>query len=548
MHALDPKASVLFGIFLVVSVAEVWVYQFVGPFPSHFYRLIGDRNESEIWDRIIQTCAVCAAAALLLSLKTWVADHLAILFRVNLGHRLQDRYIDSGVFCSMRSAADHSIDNQDSRITQDVSDWSSFASAVISKLIQTPVVVAYYSFLAWRSLTLWGYLLVLGFSGLSLLASRLAMQRVMAQRHAYERAQSDFRHVHALVAENAETICASRAQAHEERSLNRRFGAAVAQQLGLANLNVAQNFTTMGFAYASGVVPFLIMRAFHWAQFPTESSECAAFCSATAFVVMSLSNGLTASTMIAADIAQLGQLSCRVRELWNYLFAERVASHCADTGDRIAFAGVTVLAPVRCEGAAAEPVVLIQGLSFTVREGQSLFVTGPSGLGKSTLVKAIGRIWPYTRGAFSAPPLGPADMMILAREPYMPRGGVRACLAFPRDERDVSADDMRDALEFMRLGHLLTRDPADWSQGLSQGELQRVALVRPWIHRPRFLVLDEATNAIPEAMEAAYIARMIGMGITVVTIAHHLSMRGLHEFSLDFEDGARYRFYRNARE
>jgi len=65
-----------------------------------------------------------------------------------------------------------------------------------------------------------------------------------------------------------------------------------------------------------------------------------------------------------------------------------------------------------------------------------------------------------------------------------------------------------EAIDFMELDHLLLRPNETWSQGLSQGELQRIALIRVLIHQPEFVILDEATSAIPQKLEIEFIKRI----------------------------------------
>ena len=489
-RALDAKTTVVLITMLVISVSEVWTYQYVGLFPSHFYKLIGNRDVERITEEIKMTLFVCILASFLLSLKLWIADRLAVRFRVNLGYKIQDRYMEGNIFCLMKNK---DVDNQDSRITQDVSDWASFASTVIAKLIQTPMIVVYYSILVSKALTVPGYLCVITFSSVSLYCSKLVMKPVMARGYVYETAQSNFRHVHSIVAENAETICVSKSQENEMRSLNERFAEALAEQRKVANTNIVMNLTTMMFAYFGGLFSFLMIKHFHWSEFPVDSSECAAFCSSTAFKIMTLVNGLTASTMIGSDITQLGQYSCRVQELWSYLFGDWDICQFEECDNAIEFSGVTVYSPPRRvnteneeeEEKTEERVVLVKDLKFRLEAGHSLFISGPSGIGKSTLVRVMGRIWPDTEGSYSVPKLGPSDMMILPKDPYIPHCRLDMCLAFPKEE--VSSDEISEALEFMQLSHVLLRKEDAWWTGLSQGELQRVALIRAWLHKPKFL-------------------------------------------------------------
>lgn len=110
----------------------------------------------------------------------------------------------------------------------------------------------------------------------------------------------------------------------------------------------------------------------------------------------------------------VGSYSSRMLALYTYLFTERVVSHCEDNDEGVSFEKVTIMAPSK-----KVETVFVRDLTFKVAEKQSLIISGPSGTGKSTIVKAIGRIWPYTEGKYSAPKINANDMMILSKEPYI---------------------------------------------------------------------------------------------------------------------------------
>lgn len=173
---------------------------------------------------------------------------------------------------------------------------------------------------------------------------------------------------------------------------------------------------------------------------------------------------------------------------------------------------------------------LLAPFSVTVRPGESVLITGPSGSGKSTILRAIVGLWPYERGRVLQP--RPFDFMVMPQKPHLPIGSLRAALCYPRDPGVYDDASLRRALATVKLAALAPRldEEAHWSQVLSGGEQQRVALARVFLRRPAWLFLDEATSAIDEQAELAFYRRLRAElpGLTYITIAHRGSLREVH--------------------
>jgi len=98
-------------------------------------------------------------------------------------------------------------------------------------------------------------------------------------------------------------------------------------------------------------------------------------------------------------------------------------------------------------------------------------------------------------------------------------------------------DDIRGALVDAHLGGLvgeLDREEV-WSQRLSSGEQQRLALARVLLMRPDWLFLDEATSAVEETLEAelyAMLARRLP-NTTIMSIGHRSAVVPLHRRHLE---------------
>ncbi len=164
-----------------------------------------------------------------------------------------------------------------------------------------------------------------------------------------------------------------------------------------------------------------------------------------------------------------------------------------------------------------------------------MVLSGPSGAGKSTLFRAITGIWPYGEGRISEPQ--GARIMVLPAKPYIPIGTLRAAVTYPAVPGTYQDEDIRKALVDAKLGDLAGELDHEevWSQRLSSGEQQRMAIARALLMRPDWLLLDESTSAVEEPLEAelyAVLAQRLPQ-TTIVSIGHRSTLTALHHRHLE---------------
>ena len=204
----------------------------------------------------------------------------------------------------------------------------------------------------------------------------------------------------------------------------------------------------------------------------------------------------------------------------------------------------------RAVGPAFEDVGLTCENAF-VPKGSFVVVEGPSGSGKSTLFKLVlgaydadGFTYELANGArAAASQVPPGVFAYVPQDNFLFAGTVRENVAFAApnatDDQVKRACEIACAWDFVEelplgLGTMI----GEHGQGLSQGQLQRLAIARAVCSGAPIMVLDEVTSALDNATEAAVLANIAQLpGKTVFVAAHRAKAREFATMRLHVENG-----------
>lgn len=197
---------------------------------------------------------------------------------------------------------------------------------------------------------------------------------------------------------------------------------------------------------------------------------------------------------------------------------------------------------------------LVRGLSFTLERGERVAIVGPSGAGKTTVLRALCLLDDPLAGELTLGGRAPEDIGIVRwrrRVALVPQravffgGTVESELSRPftyaAADAAFDADRARGMLDRVGLARAWDRPAHE----LSEGERQRVAIVRSLGLEPSVLLLDEPTSALDPAATEIVEALIAETGAAIVLVTHDVAQRerlGAREIELSrlrVEDVAR---------
>ncbi|MEX1367059.1 MAG: ABC transporter ATP-binding protein [Nannocystaceae bacterium] len=182
---------------------------------------------------------------------------------------------------------------------------------------------------------------------------------------------------------------------------------------------------------------------------------------------------------------------------------------------------------------------VLDGIDVRIEAGSTVAFVGPTGSGKSTLVKLLLRLYDVSGGVVrldghDVRSLRVADLRhaigLVSQDVFLFHGSVRDNIAYGRPDATAEqverAARLAEAHEFIeQLAQGYDTVVGERGQKLSGGQRQRISLARAIVVDPPILVLDEATSAVDNETEAAIQRSLVHVsrGRTTIIIAHRLS-------------------------
>lgn len=559
------RARALLGACVGLNLGMVYMMVLLNDWNRVFYDALQNRNAEVFWHQLgvfamLATCFIIVAVY-----RFYLTQLLELLWRAWMTRDYLQRWLNGHVFYQVELQSQNGTDNPDQRIQEDVQQFTADTVGLSLGLLDASVTLLSFVGILWslsggfsfdvagETYNIPGFMvwMALAYALAGSLIGHFIGRSMASLNFAQQRYEADFRHHLIRVREYSEAIALDRGSVVERASLQERFKLVLDNFMRLLRVQKRYTWFNSGYGQAAVVFPMLVASPRYFSG-AIQLGELMQISSAFGQVQESLSWFISNYSRLASWQATTLRLTTFQDQMQSVANQQRANHAVPDDLNTLHTTPLTISLP--------NGEVLLRHTSLNAQAGDTVLIHGPSGCGKSTLMRVLAGIWPYVSSPTQdrhgnpidyGPIMLPANHVFMPQRPYFPQGTLRQALAYPHSWDTYTDEALKNALYDALLPHLVDElDTAgQWTQQLSGGEQQRLAIARVLLKQPAWIFADEATSALDEASEKVLYEKLLNLVRAqnggLISIAHRASVSSYHDTIWHFKaapEGAQAKF------
>lgn len=544
------SARLYLAAIITLTIAAVYMTLLLNEWFNSFYSALQNYDSDAVYRGLLRFTGLAFAHIAFAVYSYYLQQRLALRWRKWMTKNYLAKWTGQQMYYRLEMFSQGTADNPDQRISEDINLFTARTLSFMSGLLRSATTIVCFIFVLWnlsevlsffaggQEIHIYGYLVwtALAYSVLGTWITHKVGHRLVSLNYLQQKLEADFRFSMVRLRETAESVAFYNGAAKEEAFLSNRFMTLLRNTLFIIKKQKQLSWLTNSYAQIAIIFPFVVAVPRYLSQ---NISLGGLMQIANCFG--KVQDAMSYFVDVYASLAEWQSCAERLLSFDKHIAAieketeEKSGSLVREeTPDRLRLTDVTISVPAMDENKRTREI--ISSAACTIRSGEHVILKGPSGSGKSTLLRTLAGFWPYVKGHISMP--ASSEMMFIPQKPYIPMGTSAEAASYPLETADKEI--LSPLLMEYGLSHLMEKPDteADWSHILSLGEQQKLAFVRVFLKKPKWVFLDEATSAMDEETEEKMYRLLTALpGTTVISIGHRSTLDKWHDRVLRITNG-----------
>ncbi len=492
-------AAIALAVIVATSLMQIVLNRWNRP----FYDAIERKDLSAFFHQLELFVGIAFVLLALGVGQTWLNQMVRLRLREALTLDLIDEWMRPRRAFRLTSAGAIGV-NPDQRLQQDAGHLADLTTGLSFGFVQSSILLVSFVGVLWslsegfsfqwdgRSITIPGYMVWAAFiyAGSASLVSWLVARPLIelnSDRYAQE---ADLRFSMVRINEHVDAITLAGGEGAEKRRLHSDLAELVAAIRRIYKIQIRLEWVTDGYGWITLIAPILVAAPIYFSGDMTFGGLMMAV-GAFNQVHSSLRwfiNNIGAIADWRATLLRVAAFRLALLEAEKLHGEEDQLEIEENARKTLTLENLDVISPAGC--------TRLDEPKAEIKRGERVLITGDPAAGKTLLFRALAGLWPWGKGRIGLPK--GEVITFIPHTPYFMPGTLRSALASPENDEAHSEQAMKEALETVGLGRLarsLDRD-ARWDRELSEEEQRLLAFARLALHKPDWIIIDEALDTL----------------------------------------------------
>ncbi|WP_104666331.1 ABC transporter ATP-binding protein/permease [Ensifer adhaerens] len=502
---LRNKIILLSISIIVVIVVTAFGQIILNRWYKPFYDTLERRDLPAFLHQLVVFAQIAGVLLVLNVLQTWLGQVIKLRLREGLTEDLIAEWMRPTRAFRLANAGAIGI-NPDQRIHEDARHLTDLSAGLSIGLFQSGILLVSFIGVLWSlsdgfvfhvsgyAFAVPGYMVwaAILYAGTASWLSWLVGRPLVALNGEHYAREAALRFSLMRVNEHIEAVSLSSGEANEKKRLQRDLASVLEISYGLLRAVTRLTWVTGGYGWITVVAPIVIAAPVYFAgdlSFGGLMMAVGAFNQVHASLRWFVDNIGAIADWRATLLRVAAFRSALLMTDERHEGDKRIDFRTSDT-PQMSFDNIEIVSPTGC--------IQLREPSVTIDPGERVLVTGAPEVEKAPFFRAIAGLWPWGHGRIALPV--DDGLAFVPKSPYFPPGTLGEVLAYPSAPDSYSKGELAAVLSKVGLGRLSGRldQDARKQMNLSEAEQRLLAIARLSLHKPRWLIIDEALDTLED--------------------------------------------------